>query len=83
MLVCIYKCVCLSCVWTCTLQVCVCLVNLVIVSFALFCDLCDFVWPQSVVLEGQYWKRRVEAVAREYRKWRIYHRDKNVRNILS
>ena len=36
--------------------------------------------PQSVVLEGQYWKRRVEAVAREYRKWRIYHRDKNVSN---
>lgn len=44
------------------------------------CDLCAFVCPQSVVLEGQYWKRRVEAVAREYRKWRIYHRDKNVSN---
>jgi len=29
------------------------------------------------VLEGKYWKRKVEAVAREYRKWRIYHREQN------
>jgi len=33
------------------------------------------------VLEGKYWKRKVEAVAREYRKWRIYHREQNVSEV--
>lgn len=32
---------------------------------------------QAVVLEGKYWKRRPDAVASEYRKWR-YYREKKV-----
>ena len=32
---------------------------------------------QAVVLEGKYWKRKVDAVASEYRKWRFY-KEKNV-----
>jgi len=27
---------------------------------------------QTIVLEGKYWKRNCDAVAREYRKWRFY-----------
>ncbi|KFV69560.1 Carbohydrate-responsive element-binding protein, partial [Dryobates pubescens] len=30
--------------------------------------------PQAVVLEGDYWKRRIEVVMREYHKWRIYYK---------
>jgi hypothetical protein len=30
------------------------------------------------VLEGKYWKRKKDAVAAEYRKWRAYYREKNV-----
>lgn len=33
------------------------------------------------MLEGKYWKRKPEAVASEYRKWR-YYREKNVRVML-
>ena len=31
------------------------------------------------MLEGKYQKRKVDAVAREYRKWRLHHREKFVR----
>ncbi|XP_066492590.1 carbohydrate-responsive element-binding protein [Tiliqua scincoides] len=30
--------------------------------------------PEAVVLEGKYWKRRIEVVMKEYHKWRIYHK---------
>eukprot|EP00075_Anas_platyrhynchos_P012456 XP_027301709.1 carbohydrate-responsive element-binding protein isoform X2 [Anas platyrhynchos] len=30
--------------------------------------------PEAVVLEGNYWKRRIEVVMREYHKWRIYYK---------
>ncbi|XP_054250540.1 carbohydrate-responsive element-binding protein [Indicator indicator] len=30
--------------------------------------------PEAVVLEGDYWKRRIEVVMREYHKWRIYYK---------
>ncbi|NXN20482.1 MLXPL protein, partial [Nycticryphes semicollaris] len=30
--------------------------------------------PQAVVLEGNYWKRRIEVVMKEYHKWRIYYK---------
>ena len=30
------------------------------------------------MLEGKYWKRKLDAVATEYRKWRTYYREKNV-----
>ena len=36
---------------------------------------------QAVVLEGKYWKRKPEAVATEYRKWRFY-KEKRVHSIL-
>lgn len=36
---------------------------------------------QAVVLEGKYWKRRPDAVASEYRKWR-YHRERKVTSPL-
>lgn len=29
---------------------------------------------KAVVLEGNYWKRRIEVVMREYHKWRIYYK---------
>ena len=33
---------------------------------------------QAVVLEGKYWKRKLPAVATEYRKWRLYYKEKSV-----
>ncbi|XP_071541176.1 MLX-interacting protein isoform X6 [Panulirus ornatus] len=32
--------------------------------------------PEAIVLEGKYWKRQLEAVTAEYKKWRIYYRNK-------
>ena len=29
---------------------------------------------QAIVLEGCYWKRRIEVVIKEYHKWRIYYK---------
>ncbi|XP_062261595.1 carbohydrate-responsive element-binding protein-like isoform X3 [Platichthys flesus] len=42
--------------------------------------------PQTIVLEGSYWKRRIEVVIREYHKWRIYYKkrlEKKKDDILS
>lgn len=36
---------------------------------------------QAIILEGSYWKRRIEVVIREYHKWRIYYK-KRVRTHL-
>lgn len=41
-------------------------------------SVCVCVRLQAVVLEGKYWKRKTDAVAREYRKWRVYHMERNV-----
>nr|XP_053634728.1 carbohydrate-responsive element-binding protein-like [Cherax quadricarinatus] len=32
--------------------------------------------PEAIVLEGKYWKRQLDAVTAEYKKWRIYHKNK-------
>ncbi|KAF7659797.1 hypothetical protein LDENG_00292910 [Lucifuga dentata] len=42
--------------------------------------------PEAIVLEGSYWKRRIEVVIKEYHKWRIYYKkrlQKNKDDILS
>ena len=31
-------------------------------------------YQQAIVLEGSYWKRRIEVVIKEYHKWRIYYK---------
>ncbi|GFO09944.1 carbohydrate-responsive element-binding protein-like [Plakobranchus ocellatus] len=31
--------------------------------------------PEAVVLEGKYWKRRLDTVTAEYKKWRRYYKD--------
>jgi len=30
--------------------------------------------PKAVILEGKYWRRKLEAVSREYKKLRIYYK---------
>jgi MAX-like protein X len=30
--------------------------------------------PETVILEGKYWKRKLTTVTAEYSKWRMYHR---------
>uniref|UniRef100_A0A3Q3IDZ2 BHLH domain-containing protein n=1 Tax=Monopterus albus TaxID=43700 RepID=A0A3Q3IDZ2_MONAL len=30
--------------------------------------------PEAIVLEGSYWKQRIEVVIKEYHKWRIYYK---------
>ncbi|CAG5124689.1 unnamed protein product, partial [Candidula unifasciata] len=32
--------------------------------------------PEAVVLEGKYWKRQLDAVTAEYKKWRRYFRER-------
>lgn len=32
-------------------------------------------YVQAVVLEGKYWKKKLEAVTTEYQKWRMYYRE--------
>ncbi|KAF0290827.1 Carbohydrate-responsive element-binding protein [Amphibalanus amphitrite] len=32
--------------------------------------------PVAVVLEGKYWKRKTEAVTAEYKKWRIFNKNR-------
>ncbi|CAB1353077.1 unnamed protein product, partial [Coregonus sp. 'balchen'] len=34
----------------------------------------------AIVLEGSYWKRRIEVVIREYHKWRIYYKKRLQKN---
>lgn len=36
--------------------------------------------PEAVVMEGKYWKRRIETVVAEYKKWRAFFMDKWVSN---
>nr|XP_043898577.1 carbohydrate-responsive element-binding protein-like isoform X3 [Solea senegalensis] len=33
--------------------------------------------PEAIVLEGSYWKRRIEVVIKEYHKWRIYYKKRS------
>lgn len=35
---------------------------------------CVYLCSQAIVLEGSYWKRRIEVVIKEYHKWRIYYK---------
>lgn len=37
---------------------------------------------QAIVLEGSYWKRRIEVVIKEYHKWRIYYKKRVRTQIL-
>ncbi|KAG1713904.1 MLX-interacting protein [Nymphon striatum] len=32
--------------------------------------------PEAVVLEGKYWKRKMDNVIAEYKSWRIYHKNR-------
>lgn len=36
-------------------------------------------FSQAVVLEGKYWKRRLESVTLEYKKWRVFYKEKGSR----
>lgn len=36
--------------------------------------------PEAVVLEGKYWKRRLETVCAEYKKWRLYYKQQTDRS---
>lgn len=50
-------------------------------------DMLSHLEPQGAVIEGKYWKRTREAVAMEYRKWRLFHMQKrnwsNIRRMPS
>ncbi|KAL4660598.1 carbohydrate-responsive element-binding protein-like [Arapaima gigas] len=36
--------------------------------------------PEAIILEGSYWKRRIEVVIKEYHKWRIYYKKRLQKN---
>uniref|UniRef100_A0A3P8T4Z5 MLX interacting protein like n=1 Tax=Amphiprion percula TaxID=161767 RepID=A0A3P8T4Z5_AMPPE len=37
--------------------------------------------PEAIILEGSYWKRRIEVVLKEYHKWRIYYKKRTKEEI--
>ncbi|XP_072943386.1 MLX-interacting protein isoform X2 [Epargyreus clarus] len=47
--------------------------NTLVCQFASPLDVDTHVKPETTILEGKYWKRRVEAVIAEYKKWRMFH----------
>ncbi|XP_072518944.1 carbohydrate-responsive element-binding protein isoform X2 [Salminus brasiliensis] len=38
--------------------------------------------PEAIVLEGSYWKRRIEVVIKEYHKWRIYYKKRKHKDLV-
>ncbi|KAG9281705.1 carbohydrate-responsive element-binding protein-like isoform X1 [Astyanax mexicanus] len=38
--------------------------------------------PEAIVLEGSYWKRRIEVVIKEYHKWRIYYKKRKHKDLM-
>lgn len=32
---------------------------------------------QAIVMEGKYWKRKLEAVTAEYKKWRMFYKNQS------
>lgn len=38
--------------------------------------------PEAIVLEGKYWKRKLQAVTAEYKKWRMFYRNQSTGGIL-
>ncbi|XP_066947966.1 MLX-interacting protein isoform X3 [Macrobrachium rosenbergii] len=48
--------------------------RMTVCQFALDVDLHNR--PEAIVLEGKYWKRQLDAVTAEYKKWRIYYKNK-------
>ena len=47
-----------------------------IAPFAIEVDPSPHNKAEAVVLEGKYWKRKQSIVSAEYRRWRVYYRDK-------
>ena len=39
------------------------------------------IFSQAVVLEGKYWKRRLDTVTKEYKKWRRFYRDRILQTV--
>ena len=42
----------------------------------MICNLTIFDF-QAIVLEGKYWKRKLDTVTTEYKRWRMYFKHKN------
>ncbi|XP_057294430.1 uncharacterized protein LOC130622980 [Hydractinia symbiolongicarpus] len=45
-----------------------------------FSDVSAHSTSQAVILEGKYWRRRLDAVSREFKKWRRLYKEKLLRN---
>ncbi|TGZ52030.1 MLX-interacting protein isoform X1 [Temnothorax longispinosus] len=50
--------------------------NTLVCQFASPLDVDTHNKPEAVVLEGKYWKRKLAAVTAEYKKWRMFYRNK-------
>ena len=48
-----------------------------IAPFAIEVDQNAHAAAEAVVLEGKYWKRRLSMVAAEYRRWRVWYKDRS------
>ncbi|XP_014245139.1 MLX-interacting protein isoform X2 [Cimex lectularius] len=49
--------------------------NTLVCQFASPLDVDTHNKPEAIVLEGKYWKRKLNAVTAEYKKWRMYSRN--------
>ncbi|XP_063225432.1 MLX-interacting protein isoform X2 [Bacillus rossius redtenbacheri] len=50
--------------------------NTLVCQFASPLDVDTHNKPEAVVLEGKYWKRKLAAVTAEYKKWRLFYRNR-------
>ncbi|CAL7947674.1 unnamed protein product [Xylocopa violacea] len=50
--------------------------NTLVCQFASPLDVDTHNKPEAVVLEGKYWKRKLAAVTAEYKKWRMFYRNR-------
>ncbi|XP_068086175.1 MLX-interacting protein [Anabrus simplex] len=50
--------------------------NTMVCQFASPLDVDTHNKPEAVVLEGKYWKRKLAAVTAEYKKWRMFYRNR-------
>ncbi|KAK9681292.1 hypothetical protein QE152_g38421 [Popillia japonica] len=51
--------------------------NTLICQFASPLDVDTHNKPEAIVMEGKYWKRKLEAVTAEYKKWRMFYKNQS------
>ncbi|XP_023319397.1 carbohydrate-responsive element-binding protein [Trichogramma pretiosum] len=65
-----------NCIWRCWHMQFIIKKSSLACQFASPLDVNTHDKPEAVVLEGKYWKRKLAAVTAEYKKWRMFYRNR-------